>query len=155
MLVTIPQISPAFAKAKTADQSVTSSVVLANETDLVVPVGVGETWIVTWNLYVTFASATGLLVAVTTPSGASQLIQAVLSVVGAAIGTTSAVTTVSGTSVALSTVAVSTAGLVTVTATIVNGATAGNVTLQFTQTSAGSATPTTVKAASCVLAKKV
>lgn len=156
MISTLIQNKATYAKNKSADQSVTSSVTLTNETDMAVAIGAGETWVVTWQLSTAFAVGTGLLIAVTTPASATQLIQATINPIVTVTGLVpmSNTTTTSGAAITL-TVGTVAVALVTVCATVVNSTTAGAITLQFTQTSAGSATPTTLKANSFVTASKV
>lgn len=142
---------PEVAKAKSGDQSVTSSTALVDETNLQFPIGANETWIFTWTLSATFSAVGQVKVAVVTPAGATLLVVAQMTPNGIlpAFGTT----TTSGTAITLTAV-LSTSGLIVVTATVVNGATAGTVKLQFAQgTSDGTAT--TLKSASSMIARKV
>jgi hypothetical protein len=143
---------PVDSAIKSADQSVTSSVVLVNETDLTVEMNPHDDWIITWVLRVTFAAASGITVAVTTPTGATLLMTAELVSDSANVGQGGS-TTVSGTGVTLLASAGS-AGTVTVVATVQGDeAHPGLVTLQFTQ-QGSSGTPTTIKAGSSMAAIK-
>lgn len=138
-------------KVKAADQSVTSSTALVDEANLQFGIGPNETWIFTWTLSLTFSAAGQAKVAVVTPAGATQLILAEMhpNAIVPAFGTTGT----SGTGIAL-VCALATAGVARVVATVVNGATAGTVKLQFAQnTSDGTAT--TVKATSALTAVRV
>jgi len=144
------QIPGQFTKAKSGAQSVASSAVLVDETDLQLAIGKNETWVFTWTLAVVFAAAGGLRVAVVTPSGASQLITAHL--VPDAILPGFLTTTTSGAALAF-TITLGVGGVVTVVATVVNGATAGTVKLQFAQ-SVSSVTNTTLQASSSLVARR-
>lgn len=143
-------VNPLQAIQKPTDQSVTSSTGLVNETAMQVTMAASDTWVVTWTLYTTFASAAGIQVAATVPTGATLNLMAV----GVPINTTAQSadaeqTTSSGTGIDLLDFATSgTSGVVTVTATVVgDGTHAGTIVLQFTQTGS-SGTSTTVKAGS-------
>lgn len=138
-------------KVKASLQSVTSSTVLVDESALQFGIGPNETWIFTWTLSATFAAAGQIKVAVVTPAGASQLIVAEMlpNAIVPAFGTT----TTSGTGIAL-VCALATAGMVRVVATVINGATAGTVKLQFAQNTSD-VTATTVTAASALTAVRV
>lgn len=141
----------ASAAAKAADQSVTSSTVLVDEATLQATIGANENWVFTWSLSATFAAAGGIRIAVVTPSGATQLITASLVPDGILPGFQT--TTTSGAAMAFA-VTLGTAGFITVVATVLNGATAGTVKLQFAQ-AVSSLTATTVKASSSVVARKI
>lgn len=145
-----PRAEPPAA-VKSADQDITSSTTLVDATGLSVAIGAGEKMIVEWTLRFTFAAAGAVKVAVTTPSGATQLI--VASMLPDAIVPASGATTVSGTAIPLAP-ALATAGVVTVTAAVTNSTTAGSVTLQFAQ-NASSGTATSLKANSCVVARRI
>lgn len=143
-----PEPPPAI---KSADQDITSSTTLADATGLAVAIGAGEKLIVTFVLRFTFAAAGAVKAAVTTPAGATQLI--VVHMEADAIVPASGATTTSGTAIVLAP-ALATSGVATVTAIVTNSTTAGNVQLQFAQ-NASSGTATSLKANSCVFARRV
>jgi hypothetical protein len=150
MIATVTAQPIWVAKRKTGDQSVTSSTVLVDETDMQFAIGVNETWVVEWVLTTTFSAAGQIDVAVVTPAAAAQLVTATQTpnAIVPAYGST----TVSGTAIGL-VCAAATAGMVRLVATVVNGANAGTVKMQFAQhTSDGTAT--TVKANSYMVARK-
>lgn len=146
-----PSSPNSVGKVKASDQSVTSSTTLVDEATMQFAIGASESWIFTWTLSAVFSAAGQIKVAVVTPAGATLLAVAHMHPNGIvpAFGTT----TTSGTGIALVS-ALSTGGAVMVTATVVNGATAGTVRLQFAQnTSDGTAT--TIKAASSLVAARI
>lgn len=150
MIASVSQSSAAVAKAKAANQSVTSSTVLVDEATLSSAIGASETWVFAWTLSATFSAVGQIQLAVVTPAGATLL--AVATMVPNGILPAAATATTSGGAMSL-VAALSTAGVVTVTATVVNGATAGTVKLQFAQASSD-ATATTIQAASSLVARR-
>ena len=56
---------------KTGDQTVTTSIVLINDTHLLAPIGASETWIFEFTLYYNSAGGSDIRVAVNVPSGAT------------------------------------------------------------------------------------
>ena len=134
---------------KSTDQSVTSSTVLVNETAMSVSMSATAKVTVTWTLYVTMAAAAGIQLAVVTPTGATLLGMVTAVGIGATVGSDGEVLVTSGTGVnVLDNAAFGTSGVVTITATVIGDSThAGNITLQFAQTTS-SATSTTIKAGS-------
>jgi hypothetical protein len=151
MLLSFPQSSPGQAVAtKSGDQSKTNDTALADVTALGQAIGAGETWVFTWLLSAVFGTVGQIKVAVTVPSGATLLAIATMDPNGIVPAAGSA--TSSGAAIALIS-ATSTAGIVTVTATVVNGSTAGNVQLQFAQNTTDG-TATTIKSASSMVARR-
>ena len=134
---------------KAADQSVTSSTALVNESAMAVSMSATAQVSVTWTLYVVMAAAAGIKLAVATPTGATLLGMVTAVGIGAAVGSDGEVLVTSGTGVnVLDNAAFGTAGVVTITATVIgDGTHPGNIVLQFAQT-ASSATSTTIKAGS-------
>ncbi len=133
---------------KPADESITTDIVLSDDDTLTFAIGASETWIVTFNLFVTAASVTpDINFDINVPSGATgnygmSEIPA-LSGNGPEIGTTSA-------SVPIDT----SPGHIRISALIVNSTNAGNVTLQWRQTTS-SADALTVKDNSYLIAHQV
>ena len=146
-------------QVKSTDQSVTSSTVLVNEVGMgAVTMLATDTWEVRWRLYVAYASAAGIALAVTVPTGATLLLTA--NGMGAAAGglsvCSSAVEATGGTAVnVLDGTGTGVTGVIDVVATVIGDNThAGSIQLQFTQTGS-SATSTTIKAGSSMRASRV
>ncbi len=129
-------------------QSVTSSTALVNVTNMsAITMGASDTWTVTYELWITFASTEGIQLAVTTPTGATLSFFGCLLPVGAGSGVDCHQGSTSGTGVNFSDGA-GTAALVHIVATVVGGGThAGSITLQFAQNSSSS-TATVITAGS-------
>lgn len=151
MLLSFPTSNTgSLAVIKTADQSVSNSAALVNDTHLTFAIGPNETWVADYVLSATFSAAGQIKAAVTGPSGSTVLAVAdmipngILPAFGTAAGAAG---------IAL-VAALSTAGVVRVRATVVNGSTAGSVTLQFAQNTSD-ATATTLKQNSSVIARKI
>lgn len=149
-------IGPHIHLRKTADESVTSSVVLQNDDHLFFSIAANEIWIVQFALFYQAAQAGDLQVAWTVPAGCT----------GIHGGQAPATTTTDGTNTTMWTrpqTSFATAlllggdGAANCTllgaATFVNGATAGTVQLQWAQNTS-SATATTVRANSYLLAHR-
>lgn len=143
---------------KTADESVTSSITLQDDNELSFPIRAREEWTAAFILDAGAALATtGIQIAVTTPSGATQNIAASLDPdVLTALNTSYKRTTASGT--AMNFTAATQVGTadskICVNVWVLNGATAGDVKLQFAQ-STSSATAITVRKGSSMLATRV
>lgn len=137
------------AKQKAADQSVTSSTVLVDESALQFTIAANEKWNFEWILSTVFANAGAIQVAVVTPAGATQLVWATMIPFNSGNPGDAALansTTVSGGGLVL-VPATAVGGQVRVTAAVTNGGTAGTVKLQFAQV-ASNGTATTVQARS-------
>lgn len=146
---------------KAADQS-SGSTTLDFDTELDFPIAANESWVCTFVLRVTCASATpDVKVAVTAPTGATGTVvstgpptgattveasQRTLS--GAALGG-------GGASFGVVSTATQASSLIEVRATVTNGATAGSVRLQFAQLNLDAANPVTVLAGSYLVAHRV
>lgn len=132
--------SPVIAR-KTADQSVASSVALANDSDLTFAIAANEEWVA--EFYIDAGSGlttTGALTAITVPSGAT--LNAITSSTGMATSAGAARTTTSGSAMTFSQAnyAQANPALIVVSVWVLNGGTAGAVTLQWAQqTSSGTA----------------
>lgn len=134
-------------KRKTADESVTSSTVLQDDDHLTFAIAANEEWVADFDLDVGGNLALhGIKVAITVPSGATLNVAA--SIVGpgpsgtGAANATNGRTTTSGAAIDLGLIffGSSATGLMRLSAWALNGATPGNVTLQFAQsTSNGTA----------------
>jgi len=138
-------------KRKTADESVTSSTTLQDDDHLVFPIGANEEWVANFNIDVSaYAVPGGFKIAITTPGGATQDIfgsfnaASGVSVVGR--------TTASGT--VLLTVETSGSGVIRLHVWVLNGATTGNVTLQWAQVTS-SGTPSTFAKGSHLVAHRI
>lgn len=140
---------------KSADEIVNNSSVLQNDNHLIVPVGASETWALTWYLrHVNTTSGTpDLQVAWTFPAG--NLVAYTVNTVAAVLthifidGTSSPTT-----AQRIDSLTVSAAGTLAVFNMQVTSGSAGNVTLQWAQFSAG-VSDTTMKAGSSVWGAKV
>ena len=137
-------------KTKAADESVTSSTTLQDDDDLLFPVGANETWVARWCISATFLATGGAKVAIAVPSGGASLVVARMVVdVNSFAGKPSS----EGAGVNLAGNGADAFGFIFVDATIVNGATPGNVKLQWAQ-STSSGTATVFKANSSLVARK-
>jgi hypothetical protein len=132
---------------KSGDQSVTSSTVLVNDSDLQFAIGAHESWIVELVLFMTNSVASGLKVTMVGPSGSAGTFSATLDGVAAAAGFFP-LGTADGIGPATTT------NLVKMTATVRNGATPGTVALQFAQ-AVSDTTPVVVKLDSFLFAFRV
>ena len=146
-------------KRKTVDENVTSSTTLQDDNHLVFPIGANEEWVADYYLGMAPSlSLCGLKLGVTFPSGASP-VEATAYVIGAGQTAATAIS-LSGTGglVLDATTAAFTLtdapGPAFVSVRVVNGATPGNVTLQFAQ-STSSASPATLRAGSHLVAIRV
>jgi len=153
----VSQAASPRAIVKTAAESVTSSTVLQNDDVLLFPIGASETWIASFVLYVDGDAAGDIKVTVAGPAGATGRV----SVVGP--GTTATTfenatannqVNALGTAPPAGTLGTGNVTVVLVDALIINGATPGNVTLQWAQNTS-SATATRVLDASYVIPVKV
>lgn len=124
-------IGQIIAKRKTADQSQTTNTVLANDNALAFSIAANEEWIASFFISAgDTLSTTGIRVGIATPSGATQGIDMVL------FRTTSAIpqrSTSSGVAVINDGPAAATEGQVIANLWVLNGGTAGSVTLQWAQ----------------------
>jgi hypothetical protein len=138
-------------KNKATDESVTSSTTLQNDDDLFVELGAGETWQARFAIWATHAAGDGCKVAVTVPSGATlRLIARETDSGGQVVN----MTTTSGAAISLATENVdATSQFVDLEVVVVNGATAGNLQLQWAQRTS-SATATVFVANCSVVARK-
>jgi hypothetical protein len=135
-------------KRKTADQSVTSSITLQDDAHLTFAIAANEEWAGVCEIHAGDGmGGTGLKTAITVPSGAT-LIATTPTLPGAGTVTV----TTSGGAMALPTTDAK--NLVRVAFWVLNGATPGNVTLQWAQ-SASSGTPLTFKKGSLMTAVRV
>lgn len=122
-----------------ADQSITSNTTLANATNLAFAVAANEEWAATFNVILGDGlGTTGVKLAVTTPAGATQQIDA--SWIGLVSPTTAtdtyATTTTSGAALDFTSAGMGNVGgkaMMRVTVWVLNGATPGNVQLQIAQ----------------------
>jgi hypothetical protein len=140
---------------KTADQSVTSSVVVVNATDLGLTVAANEVWLCDWSLIYTGPTAGDLRIAFTFPT-AGEFAQYAVYPDGA--GTLQSGAFFTGTSPTAELIfAVSQATVrnaLSIKGHFVNGGNAGTVQLQFAQ-GTSNATATTLKQNSVLMACKI
>jgi hypothetical protein len=134
-----------FAKRKTSDQALTTQTVLQNCTEMVFPIGPSEEWVCEFSVPIgSSLFTTGFKVAVTTPSGATQEIGAEIQP-DLITGATRALFLRTGTSGgALDFTTANMTGIsfgrLRVSVWVLNSTTAGEVQLQFAQsTSSGTA----------------
>jgi len=122
-------------KRKTADESVSSSTTLQDDDHLTFPIAANEEWTTTIQASYVHSAAGGVKAAVTVPSGATMH----ASVIGTGASFYQGATTTSGTAILVVSSGVGTDAVFKVW--VLNGATPGNVTLQWAQnTSDGTST---------------
>lgn len=131
---------------KSADESVNNSETLQNDDELLLAIGANEKWEVTFYILAISATTTpDLRVAITAPSGATGAISLFYDV-----GTDGELLGGTVTGIAL----VASLRLIVISAVVVNSSNAGNIQLQWAQSTA-TAENTTVKAGSCLIAHKL
>lgn len=148
---------PPIVKAKASNETVTSSTTLQDDDDLVQAIGANETWVFEFTLYVSGAAAGDILPDVAAPAGATGF----WGVLGAALGNTTdqssvrirAADTLSSTGITLGIIDAVT-NVARITATVFNGANAGNVKLRWAQ-GTSNATGTVVHAGSVMKAHRI
>lgn len=144
-----------YTKVKTQDESVTNSTVLQNDDELLIAVAANENWAFEFALQcVATLATTGIKLAVTFPAGSTvfyctfrfnhtaQEFYASTATGGAALDMVAA------------SFATTAEGMVIVKGTCRNGATAGNIQLQWAESTGGVGTTVTVKAGSAVKGQK-
>ena len=144
-------------RRKTVDESVTSSTTLQNDDHLTFAVAANEEWVVDYNLSVGDSiDTTGLLLAIVVPAGA--VFRATFSGVGDVLGDTdSGRSEVSGAAPANLFLAAQFTSLtmqVHVKVYVLNGGTAGSITLQFAQETS-IATAVTIRRGSYLVAHRI
>lgn len=157
----LAQDTDVYNRAKSADQSVTNSTVLTDETALQFPIGATEEWNVIWNLMVTNNNSLtpDWKAAVVGPtSNTCTALQSGAEPTGSAfpqaVSTNCSATPtamVNGTIAADANIPL----IINITANIIGGGTAGTVNLQFAENTAGVGTSITVKAGSVMNAYRV
>jgi hypothetical protein len=145
-------------KVMTVDQSVTSSATLVNLTEMVFAIPASETWVYEFALVTdTAPEYGGLQLAATVPSGATMLLSAHINTKDAG-ATWGQVTDTSGTAVDFQTSYFDNAGesqcIVKCSLRVANSTNAGNVQIQFAQ-STSNGTPITFKAGSFGVGNKL
>jgi len=143
-------------RRKTADESVTSSTTFQDDDHLVFPIGANEEWVATYDLI--FGNApgdSGVKVTMVTPSGATQRFTASL-IISAGGDANCATTTGSGVILNFTQAACGASSDVSVKMSIwvLNGATPGNVQLQWAQNTS-SATPLASKKGGHLVAHRI
>jgi len=141
-------------KRKTADESVTSSDVLQDDDHLTFAIAANEEWVASFEITCgDLLSTTGVKAAITTPAGATQRIFSMHETnAGDAVGSGS--TTTSGAAIVSSTPAAGTQTFIRISLWVLNGATPGNVTLQWAQVNT-SGTALTFKKGSHMIAHRI
>src|SRR5258708_39783844 len=125
--------SPIIAR-KPADQSQASNTVLANDSDLLFAIAANEEWVATFEIAAgAVLSTTGFKVAITTPSGSTLEADAFFLTDAATGGQFSGATTTSGANILANTPPAGAKGIIHLFCWVLNGTTAGNVTLQCAQ----------------------
>jgi hypothetical protein len=151
-------IGQAIVKRKTADESVTSSTTLQDDDHLTFAIAANEEWVATFICHLpntSLLSAHGLKVAITSPTSAVQLGDAIL-VGDATDDTQRLLISTSGTAATfLAANFGSSAGTLTLSVSIINGANAGSVTLQWAQATSSGTALTFSKGASFLVAHRV
>jgi hypothetical protein len=142
-------------KRKTADESVTSSVALQDDDHLTFAIAANEEWTANCDLYWNGATAGGIRVAVTVPSGASLLVSGSFFGVGASsTDNRFGATLTSGTAFIIFNPATDTEGLLKLSIWVLNSTNAGSVTLQWAQ-AGSSGTPSKLLKGSFLQATRV
>ena len=145
---------------KTADQSVTNSTTLVNDSHLAIPLGASQTWIFEGVLFANGVSAGDVAFGFSVPTGANSTcgINAPQSGTAAAAPTNMNINVMDdlldGTALAFGTVGTGTTVTVAFWGKVVTGSTAGNLQLQWAQSTA-SATASTLEQHSWMKAERV
>lgn len=148
-----------FVAYKAADESVTSSAVLQDDNDLIVPIGANEVWMVEWTLFTTGNQGADIVVAITAPAGASGWWGSI-GLPPTATDSATATADVRMASEPFGTphnhgvVSTTLPAMLVLKALCINGGTAGNVALQWAQAVSGG-TATVVESGSFVRAERV
>lgn len=130
---------------KTADESVTSSATLQNDDHLLLAIGANQTWIYEWVLFATGNSAGDLAINITKPAGATLLgglHGPALNSPGADGDMTTDARALDDASVDRKIGTTSITQISVIRAIVINGANAGNVTLQWCQVASNGAATT-------------
>lgn len=146
-ITAVPLTSQARA-VRTTDQSVTSSTALVNDDTLSFAIAANEKWTFSFLMSVVEGASGGLDISVTSPAASAIFF---------GFGTSTSIVTSSGTRLAVFTTGgpgAPTTALVNVVGTVVNGANAGTINLQFSQ-DVSNGTATTFKTGSAMLAWKL
>jgi hypothetical protein len=138
-------------KRKTADESVTSSAALQDDDHLLFPIAANEEWTATFEVTVTYSSAGGYKNAITVPAGATLRASSLFTDPGGSPQMTTSTT--SGGALINTLPAGTSSAMVRVTVWVLNGATPGNVVLQWAQ-SVSNGTPTVSVKGSYLIANR-
>lgn len=148
-----PAIGRRITKRKTADESVISSTTLQDDDHLIFAIAANEEWIATFELAIGAAFvSTGFKAAITVPSGAT--LEADGTLVTETSNTISGTTTTSGSNILANTSGAAANAVVHISCWVLNGANAGNVTLQWAQNTSNG-TNLTVRKGSFMQATRV
>ena len=150
-LATPPTGGSSTANARVTADRTTTSLTAVNATDMVFAIPASETWTFEFNLRVGSSSTAGIKLAITVPSGATFMATG-LGNAASATAFTSEILSASGTLGVTYQLVNGQNGVVRITGTVVNGANAGNVQLQFAKVTSGTAT---VAANSYLTARKL
>lgn len=133
---------------KSANESVTSSTTLQDDDHLVFAIGANEQWVATYSISMSTAGPPGCRFAITVPAGAT------MEASGAVEGKSGGRTATSGTAFINDATNATANPIATIRVWVSNGATAGNVTLQWAQ-GTSDASSLTLLTGSFLLARKV
>jgi len=144
-----------IAKRKTANQSQASNTTLANDNDLLFAIAANEEWTAIFEIAAgAVLSTTGFKVAITAPSGSTLEVDAFFLTDAATGGQFSGSTTTSGANVLANTPPAGANGVIHLFCWVLNGATPGNVALQWAQ-NASSVTNLTFRKGSFMQASRI
>lgn len=138
---------------KTADETVNNSTTLQDDDSLLFAIAANEIWVAEFNVFALGDATADIKFAVTTPAGATLMTAAFQPSNTTTAINSSVLVTASGTNLG-GPGANANGMLYRVVVSVANGATAGNVTLQWAQT-VQTVADTTVKAGSFLIARKV
>ena len=140
---------------KAADETVTNSTTLQDDDHLLFTVGANETWAFEFTIFAEATSAADVKTALTVPAGAA-LIAGQIAEQFTSAATTPSTSLTSGAAFLNGGTSggVGVPTCIVIRGSVANGATAGNVTLQWAQ-NAASATPAKVYAGSYVVCRRV
>lgn len=142
---------------KAADQSVTNSTTLVNDTHLIVPVAANEAWIVRYYLFITSPQESDFKAALDVPAAAGKLNFGIFGFTSATSGAASTTpwTETDAATVILNWGTTTAPGPAAVFAAyFLNGSNAGNIQLQWAQ-QAANISPTTVELGSFLIAQRI
>lgn len=120
---------------KSANESVPNSITLQDDDELLFPVAANDTWVGEFSISYTATTTSDIKFAVTAPSGATCMVN-LLDEAGATNLNLQSANVGCGVAI-VATTNIATGEAAMVTFSVVNGATPGNITLQWAQVTAG------------------